>query len=31
MRLVFGMPSSSNSTTCSCLGEPRLICLPITP
>ena len=30
VRLVFGISSSSNSTTCSCFGEPRLICLPIT-
>lgn len=28
--LVFGMPSSSKSTTCNCFGEPRLICVPIT-
>ena len=27
--LVFGMPSCSNSTSCSCLGEPRFTWVPI--
>ncbi len=30
VRFVFGICSSSNSTTCSCFGDPRLISLPIT-
>ena len=28
--LGFGRSRSSNSTTCSCLGEPRFNCLPMT-
>ena len=30
VRFVFGMPSSSKSTTCSCLGDPRFTSWPIS-
>src|ERR1035441_3439072 len=29
IRLVFGRPSSVNSTSCSCLGEPKLNSCPV--